>query len=878
MPQKILILAANPRQDLKLGREIRDLKKVVERSAKQNQFEVEIELAVRSEDLQELFLEYKPWIVHFCGHGTGERGLVLGEEGGEQTVTTEAITTLCKLFTNDINCVVLNACDTDQQAERMVQHINYVIGMNQAILDDAAYFFAVGFYRGLSYGESVERAYALGCNAIELQMNSNQSRSAADRKLTPVNDTQAITLPEHQKPVLYQRNAILSNPTESPPSPEFIQAITKEADLKRYQDQTRAALDEFGQVAAHPPSLTQHEYRQRQVLVRKVKEFWIEGFLKPSLSTHTLIELGVTQRPDAIWHPFMEMETVPVPLDQSFEQLQATSIVNQIGTGKTLLILGEPGAGKTVTLLKLAERLVAQTEQNLSLPIPIVLNLSSWAKQRPSIAEWLVEELREKYQVPKALSKPWIEQEQLILLLDGLDEVAAEYRNACVVALNQFIETHGATEMVVCSRVRDYENLADRLKLRSAICIQPLTTEQVNQFLQNAGDALAGLNTLLQQDAELAKFAETPLILNIMSLTYAGWSAEQVMQQLDSSQNRYQHLFETYIERVLQRRGPNLPYPKDKTLHWLSWLAQRMAQESQTVFLIEKMQPSWLQNRPERREYRIRNFLIGGLIGGLIGWLIVGLFLGLFLGLLLGLLGVLSGLTKIILVEQLSWSWQKAKGWLIVGLSFGLIVELLLGLSDRLIVGLSFGLFLGLMGGLSSTEVENRTTPNQGIRSSAKNGLIVGLSFGLIGGLSFELLLGLFGGPSGWLFGGPSGELIVGLSGWLIGGLSGWLIGWLGVGLLYGGLACIQHFNLRLILYRKGRIPWNYARFLDYAAERLLMKKVGGGYVFVHRMLMEHFAQRDANSNAEKTISGTITGMEHFAQRDANSSKPSVSK
>nr|MDJ0568382.1 zinc ribbon domain-containing protein [Pleurocapsa sp. MO_192.B19] len=48
----------------------------------------------------------------------------------------------------------------------------------------------------------------------------------------------------------------------------------------------------------------------------------------------------------------------------------------------------------------------------------------------------------------------------------------------------------------------------------------------------------------------------------------------------------------------------------------------------------------------------------------------------------------------------------------------------------------------------------------------------------------------------------------------------------------------------RRILYRKGRIPWNYARFLDYASERLLMKKVGGGYIFYHRMLMEHFDQR----------------------------------
>lgn len=70
------------------------------------------------------------------------------------------------------------------------------------------------------------------------------------------------------------------------------------------------------------------------------------------------------------------------------------------------------------------------------------------------------------------------------------------------------------------------------------------------------------------------------------------------------------------------------------------------------------------------------------------------------------------------------------------------------------------------------------------------------------------------------------------------------------VGLLGGlganessGVVCIQHFTLRQILHQKGRIPWNYAKFLDFASDRLLMKKVGGGYVFFHRMLMEHFAQ-----------------------------------
>jgi len=57
-----------------------------------------------------------------------------------------------------------------------------------------------------------------------------------------------------------------------------------------------------------------------------------------------------------------------------------------------------------------------------------------------------------------------------------------------------------------------------------------------------------------------------------------------------------------------------------------------------------------------------------------------------------------------------------------------------------------------------------------------------------------------------------------------------------------GGTACIQHFVLRWLLWRKGAIPWNYPRFLDYAAEHILLQKVGGGYMFVHRFLLEYFA------------------------------------
>jgi hypothetical protein len=64
----------------------------------------------------------------------------------------------------------------------------------------------------------------------------------------------------------------------------------------------------------------------------------------------------------------------------------------------------------------------------------------------------------------------------------------------------------------------------------------------------------------------------------------------------------------------------------------------------------------------------------------------------------------------------------------------------------------------------------------------------------------------------------------------------------LAVGLSCGGAAYVQHFVLRLLLWCGRRVPSNYARFLDYAAERILLRKVGGGYIFIHRLLLEYFA------------------------------------
>ncbi len=596
MAAKILVLSSNPRRDLNLEREIGDLIKAVQRLSS---FEVKIALAVCPNELQELFLEHKPQIIHFCGHGAGEQGLVLHEQHGrEQIVSTEALAELFKILSNNIDCAVFNTCDSHHQAKAMVAYVNYAIGMSEAILDRAAYIFAVGFYQGLGYGESIERAYELGCNAIQLQLlKANASpwiRSRNYRKAELVEPLIAQpSLPEHLKPVLRKKSRPITIATES--APEFIQTspsltlsklpsgfaqkIEQEIDRKEYKDQTRDAYDNFGQFSIeHTSNLTKTEYTQRKILVNKVKQFWIEGFLKPSLYGIDAFNLDLKARPDAIADLSQGIEALSVELDESYEELRETRIYEEIGQGRTLLILGSPGSGKTIALLQLAQRLIERSEQKLSLPMPVVFNLSSWAKERKTIVDWLMDELREKYQVPKSLSELWIRQQQLILLLDGLDEVKEEYRNTCVRFLNNFIGLFSQTEIVICSRVKDYESLTERLQISSAFCLQPLSFKQIYQFLDSVGGSLIGLKMLLKNNVKLEKFAQNPLMLNLMSSAYQGWSVAKLIQELRSTPDQKQHLFDTYFERRLER-GSTSNYSKKQVLCWLIWLSERMIQE-----------------------------------------------------------------------------------------------------------------------------------------------------------------------------------------------------------------------------------------------------------------------------------------------------------
>ena len=171
-PQKILILAASPvdQAKLQLDVETREIDEGLRRSRHRNQFQLEKLGAVRTDDLRRALLDTEPQIVHFCGHGSGEDGLVFEDQlGNTQLASTEALANLFSLFAGKIECVVLNACFSQVQASAIVQHVGYVIGMNKAIGDKAGIKFSIGFYDALGGGRSFEDAYKFGCNAIQVE-------------------------------------------------------------------------------------------------------------------------------------------------------------------------------------------------------------------------------------------------------------------------------------------------------------------------------------------------------------------------------------------------------------------------------------------------------------------------------------------------------------------------------------------------------------------------------------------------------------------------------------------------------------------------------------------------------------------------------------
>lgn len=553
--------------------------------------------------------------------------------------------------------------------------------------------------------------------------------------------------------------------------------------------------------------------------------------------------------------PFRTHTAAPIPL-ASTQKIRDVFVQPDI-QGK-LLILGEPGSGKTTTLLHLAKDLIQAASKDDSLLIPVLLELSTWSEDK-SIEQWITEAIEKRYGISISITQQW--QNNLLPLLDGLDELGLLKQQKCISAINAFLREKAHHGLVVCCRRQDYEASQVALDtLKGVIYLEPLRPEQIQAFFQQLNRPQ--LWESIRADSALRELAQKPLFLSML-----------VVAHQSNTITSDAELFDAFIIQKLKENNSNIYSPSKEPSHnqtrvYLAWLAQQLESARKPEFLIEGLQPCMLR----RNQIHLYQLIYGSIYG-----LCFGLYFGLYGGLLFGLLfGLSAGLKPSRqLSEKLIFSCSKAlrkglrfglRAGLLVGLTLGLswglfawlFAGLLAGLLLLLIIGLSFGLLVGLLvgliSGLSSGLIDEKTFPNQGIWRSLQHSIIIILIFGLSFGLSFGLFFGLGFGLEGWLYSDLRERLLFGLKD----GLNmGFPLG-LSIGLLYtliggpagneclelsGGLqAVVQHLALRIVLTQSGNTPWNYARFLNYAVELRFIQRVGGRYRFTHDLLRQHFA------------------------------------
>ncbi len=547
-------------------------------------------------------------------------------------------------------------------------------------------------------------------------------------------------------------------------------------------------------------------------------------------------------------------------------------------TRRQLLILGEPGSGKTTMLLELAQDLFKLAQADQRQPIPVLVNLSSWKDPTQSILAWLLGELQRKYGLRPDLAREYLKHNQLLPLLDGLDEVATAHQRACAVAINDWLTADLEGQpggVVVCCRREEFERVVrEPLSLYGAIYLQALTPGQISDYFGQFG--LAAVDRAVQQDAGLSELLTKPLFLSMFGLVAAqGQFDGAAWQGQATARAQVAYLFDRYWEAVMAR--DLITDPAQRKLGRLSqtygrrkvpsraavrralvFAAKSLAQESETELLIERMQPSWLLNAQEKSLYQlIYVATLTYMYTKTLSAITYSPYFSMWLGALVFTFPYLKYLiarNSIIPAERLSLyqlsiflkeSFSKEGNYagriVLSGISIFLMLSahvikninlVWVNLLAVVISGILINSFIRWLFSNIRAAIEIPLKANQGIKNTWQNillFLVIVLFFSTLLIIRFYVTIGIFVDNQ------ISLQVIVAYIIYIAGysAFEG------------GGNALLQHFCLRLVLWQNRYAPPRYDKLLDYCTERLLLQRIGGRYRFMHKLLQDHFAAMD---------------------------------
>ena len=267
-----------------------------------------------------------------------------------------------------------------------------------------------------------------------------------------------------------------------------------------------------------------------------------------------LINLSSTVTPDAV-----DADNKPVsPLANVFGKGNKRTDYRSIAeafddNAGRLLLLGEPGSGKTITLVAFARDVIAHRLEDPSAPLPLLAFIATWdAERQPTMADWLKGVIPMLGDDIDAL----IQGGEALLLLDGLDELGEEResqaRDERFDPRKRFMALLPENgRVIVTSRSQDYDAIGEKIGLEGAITLAPLTDAQVQRYLSD----LPSLWQALNRDDELKELARTPLLLSLFAYAYADLEDElHALHHLDGGDLR-DRIFSTYVERRYQHEA-----------------------------------------------------------------------------------------------------------------------------------------------------------------------------------------------------------------------------------------------------------------------------------------------------------------------------------
>lgn len=344
-------------------------------------------------------------------------------------------------------------------------------------------------------------------------------------------------------------------------------------------------------------------------------------------------------------------------------------VLERVPTGR-LVVLGEPGAGKTMLMVRLVLDLLARRVAGG--PVPVLVSLASWDPRLQSLYGWLRARLATDHPTlaaPRvrgrvASIQTLLEAGLILPILDGLDEVPDAIRGPAITRIRDALRP--GQRVVVTCRTQQYRDImmtpGGRPTLRAAaIELRPLDADTISRYLvDDAGDldaagrwkpVLAVLGTAKPAALALAK----PLMLGLARAIYHPRPGEFAGELRDPGElcgpdladpaAVQAHLCDAFIPAAYRSPDPTreLPrWPVARAERWLSFLAAHLEYTVKTPDL------AWWQL--SRSVSRLAGGLATGcgsfLLFGLAGWIAGGRYYGIWYGLAYGVaFGIAGGLS-----------------------------------------------------------------------------------------------------------------------------------------------------------------------------------------------------------------------------------------